>query len=352
MRWAFKWLAIYPLLLVAATGGVLYAAYQQPQLRPYLQPHWDKFAARLPWRTTPAAQIAQTADDSESAAKIDAKESDAEEPEEAEETQTDFASEIKSDAATRAPLSPPAASSDDFAAALEDFFGDADSSEQSEQSEQNGRDERGGRFAAQIARMQSDIARLQNALDKQNRAADVADLEMRLNLIDLRLRLDGDSAVAADALSSLRGAVGVDSRWLGDEIARLQNAAARGRILRTLQKLSRLVARAPAAARPANAEDAADAPAETSFGDSVAALFKRTFNVRRVADGESEAFSERRLQRMETLLLTGRRTAYLAALNELAARPPSAADANIPLLINALQTFGAPIYALNDWTIR
>lgn len=335
-RWAIRWLAVYPLLLAFAAGGVLYAAYQQPKLRPYLQPHWHNFAARVPLlrRTVPAPappEIADTAEIAETAAP----------PETTPETVPATATEIV--AAADSPAIPSAAPADSFAAA--ETAGDSFAAASAD-SDFRRRDEQ---FAAQIARMRDEITRLRdeiartrNAVHTRNRAA--PDAETRLELIDLRLRLDGDSAAAAAALSSLQNAPELDSQWLAAEIARLKNTASRGQIADTLQKMIRLSAHDSAAAENADAAKNAAPSAADSYGDKAAAALKRIFNVERIAAAAS-AGPVRRLRRMETLLLTGRRAAYLSELAEFAARPPPA-DADIAPLTRALQEFGAPIYAL------
>lgn len=314
MRRALKLLVIYPLLFAAAAGGVLYAAYQQPQLRPYLQPHWQNFVEHLRGYLPPPAEISAN----KTARTDSAKDSP---PVSLSSESTERAAAADSEAADNAAPFDDSSAAENVARDSADFVA---------------RDEF---FAAQIARLQDEIARLR---ERENRRIDAPDADVRLDLIDLRLRIDGDPAAAADALSALPNVRGVDPRWRADEIARLQTIASRGQIAETLRKLSRIFARA------ASAPSAfADAAAEDSWSGRAAAALKRIFNVRRIpAGGENGESAGAQLRRMEMLLLTGQRTAYLAALHEFAARPPSAADANLPLLIQTLQKFGAPKYAL------
>lgn len=336
-RWALKWLAVYPLLLVAAAGGVLYAAYQQPKLRPYLQPHWHEFAARVPLLQRTISAPPETAEIAEETGTVAAEDAFPEFP------KTDSAADSEVVAAD-SPENSYAADSDDsdsFSAAENDADASADS-------DSLRRDEE---IIVQLAQMRDEIARLRNAVN--NRAA--PDSETRLELIDLRLRLDGDTRAAAAALSSLQNAPGINLQWLAAEIARLNKIAPREEIVNTLQKLIlRIAPNSAAAADSSSVQNTESAGAQSSssvadsFGEKIAASLKRVFNVQRIIDSENASphgISLRQLRRMETLLLTGRRAAYLSELAEFAALP-SAANAEILPLARSLQQFGAPIYAI------
>lgn len=324
---------IYPLLLVAVAGGIVYAAYQQPQLRPYLQPHLQTLTARVPLlqRLIPA-----TPETTELAATKTAAPKD-EEPAIEIEMDSVAASEtlVAINAPVITPIETPAEDS-----SIADNAGNIAAALAAQ--------------TAQIAALQKDILRLQSERNKTN----APDTAAHLDLIDLRLQIGGDTVAAADALLALPDNADVNAQWLTGEVARLQNTPARTQIVLTLQKLMQIIARDSTAVEipPAaiNSEEQSaeeeNSSAANSFSATTAQTLKQIFNVRRAGESKSAADNGQRLRRLELLLLTGQHSAYLSALHKFAARPLYAKDANVPLLIDTLQKFGAPIYALNRST--
>ena len=319
-RWAIKWLVIYPLLLAAAAGGAFYAAYQQPKLRPYLQPHLQNIIERAPFlrrfvdspsadKTTDSAQFSQSSQFPQSSQSSQSSTAPAfsDSAPEVAESQTESQTESQINAP---PESPEIAPADSVRAEYVD---------------------------AELARLKNQIAAMRDA-----RRADSQNTEIRLGLIDLRLRTDGDTAAAARALSAVSPVRDSDGAWLAAEVSRLQNAPARDRIADVLRRLLHFVE------RDGGAVSENESAAAEAWDSRAAAELKKIFNVRRVSgDNEKGESHLMLLRRMETLLLTGQREAYLAALDALAVNPPQSDDANVRVLIDTLREFGMPVYALS-----
>lgn len=193
-----------------------------------------------------------------------------------------------------------------------------------------------------LAQLRETVARLQLSqhaadaqLQKLGATAAAPDHNIRLSLIDLRLQLSGDTAAASSSLAALGDTGAIDRQWLATEVIRLQHMPNRNKIARIIQKLL-----AAANNRP---------PAATTTG-TAAGIFTSLFNVRKVS-ADTAADNRPLLRRLEVLLLTGQRQAYLLVLNDFAARNQSA-DSNIELQISLLQKFGAPVYAINYGTLQ
>ncbi|MGI9306741.1 MAG: hypothetical protein ACR2P5_05490 [Gammaproteobacteria bacterium] len=292
-------LALRFAVLAAVLGGGGYYAYQQPAVQPYM----DKiiaFAAPAVRRMFGMQAPPQN---------------------------TGAADAVENTAANAAPDA-----ADSLAGAADDgSFSGGVSSNGNSSNAAGGADLRD--IMRRLAAAEDEVARLRRAQDAAARRSALspagesgaAETELRLQIIDLRLRQSGDTAAAAAALSLLREAEGIDRVLLDREIARLQNAASKSQIAAAIAKLSRLSAAAPP--------------------DTESAVSGLLGVLRARRSGENGGAA--RLQRMELLWLTGRREAYLDALDDIAANPLSGADPNIPLLVENLQKYGAPKYALN-----
>ena len=299
-RWGLRLLGGF-LAIVACFGGGGYLAYQQPFLRPYLQPHWHQFLAQIPFVSPPPPNTTpKTTRQSPPIAETTPAVSDDNPPPKTAAPTTTIAPATTA----RNTETPP-----------------------TNRNLVNVRE--------QIADLRDTIARLQLQQNTQNRRitelAQSPDAAIQLELIDLRLRQSGDTQTAANSLLTLQNNPAASPLWLADEIARLQNAPSRTQIVLILQKLLPGVPNASSSAAPDN---------------SPADFMIKLFNIRHTAAPDAARYQQH-LQRMELLFLTGQRTAYLSALDTFANRFAHIAEPNIALNIKLLQKFGAPLYALN-----
>jgi hypothetical protein len=192
--------------------------------------------------------------------------------------------------------------------------------------------------------LQSRLAELSSA------QASAFPIDIRLQLIDIQLRQSGDTAAAAAALLQLQDDEGIDVHWLSGEVRRLQETPNRKKIITIINDL------AEKNATHYRQTDLDPEVTESGFLADVQAMFKNTFNLRRVENNGNltaphiDEFAVRQqLARLEILLIGSQRAPYQQALNSLVAEwnLPVDADRNIAVQLQLLQKFGAPMYYLN-----
>ncbi len=187
-----------------------------------------------------------------------------------------------------------------------------------------------------IIDLQNAVARLQIATsDINNRFSQLSSeqtvqINLQLQIIDLKLRQTGDTNAAVEELLSLQNQPQINPHWLASEIIRLQNTVTKNKIVAVLQMLL----------RDSSAANTTDPVTSNSVGEA----FVSIFNVRRAADSNNTDDADI-IQRMQLLFLGGQRASYLHALETLASQPP--ATRNRALQIEILQKYGAPDYSLN-----
>ncbi len=180
------------------------------------------------------------------------------------------------------------------------------------------------------------------AVAESGGGGDSAPAVMQLQFIDLALRATGNSGAAAAALDSLADAAGDEARGrlLRAEARRLRKMPERKRITDSIGKLRELLA------------ETDDIPAPLpSPGDGAAGFFRELLKVQKLSEGKTRAAGlDASLERMELLILAGRRGEYLRELSAAAEhwrRTGTAADdGNIALLFSRLEEIGAPRYRL------
>ncbi|MBE8158604.1 MAG: hypothetical protein HAW59_04345 [Betaproteobacteria bacterium] len=307
---AVRRFAVFLLLAAVLLAGGGYYAYQQPALRPYVK----KIIALSP----PAARLLrekQTAAAPTTAAPKNTLPK--------ENAPLENAPDNAPDIAAAREVSPAPAQQN---TAPKNIIIPIDTPDSFSQNNENGGVAAAARAEELIARLaaaEQTAAKLLRAWQTSRRAA----ADMQLQMIDLRLRQSGAPAAAAAALSPLQKNADIDQAWLSGEIARLQKMPPKKQIAETIRKLARLE-------NAARTQKSAAPP-----------VLDGLMEVLRSRHGGAP--SDGRLQTLELLWLTGRRETYAAALADIVQHPPAGADPNIVLLVDDLQKFGAPHYALN-----
>ena len=157
-----------------------------------------------------------------------------------------------------------------------------------------------------------------------------ADSRFQLQIIGLRLELDGDSPVAVQALLALAQQPGAaaHAQAMRAEASRLENIPAREVLLALIDEARRAVS--------PDAAGATDAVDDSGISGALKSLFK----VRHVPTGFSVA-DDAALARLQLLLLTRREEQYWKELSALHNRTEGASD-----IVKQLYAYGAPDYRL------
>ena len=178
--------------------------------------------------------------------------------------------------------------------------------------------------------------------------------DIRLRLINLELRLSGDSAAAAAALQQLvtDSVDRVDNtrrEWFEREITRLQAMPTRGALLAVLRRNAGATPTASATATPANSTD--EAAAENDNSGGWREKLESLLNIRRTHQTTTAPHATTAkdpasalLARLELLLLSGQDEAYWRLLQN--ATDNATAITNATMATDKLRRFGAPDYRL------